>query len=62
VTARTAAAESLTMPTRVSSTPSYGPTPGSPSTLTLLSELTTSRILQLGEAPIAGHCVNGGDG
>ena len=50
------------MPTSVSSLPSNGPTEGSPTTLTVLSALTTGRISQLGEAPMAGHSVKGGAG
>jgi hypothetical protein len=49
----------LTIPTRVSSLPSYGPTVESPSTEMVLFEFTTSKISQLGAAPIAGHSVNG---
>ena len=51
--------ELFTTPIRVSSTLSYGPWLGSPSTEEPVSVMTTSRP-QLVSAPTVGHSVNGG--
>jgi hypothetical protein len=54
--------ELLTMPTRVSSPPSYGPMLPSAKTNDVPSGLMTINSPQLESAPIGGHCLKGGVG